>query len=115
MAHGAKASKCRGTKTMNAKQVILICLLIGLSVLAIDALDRRYEIRAQADAKARVQELIRLMDKEKNGQVSKAEFMRFMNEEFDRVDSDRSGSLTPEQLSHSVIIPGQKTPASASK
>jgi hypothetical protein len=102
-------------KTMNAKQVILICLLIGLSVLAIDALDRRHEIRTQAEAKAKVQELIRLMEKEKNGQVSKAEFMQFMNAEFERVDSDRSGSLIPGQMSHPVIIPGQKNPAGAGK
>ncbi len=115
MAHDANASTCRGMEAMNAKQVILICLVIGLSVLAIDALDRRYEIRAGADAKAKVEELVRVMDKKKNGQVSKAEFRQFMNEEFDRIDSDRSGSLSPEELSHSVILGGPKAPASAGK
>ncbi len=94
---------------MNAKQIIIICLLIGLSVLAIDAMDTRYENRTQPEARAKVHELISLMDKEKNGQVSKAEFMQFINEEFDRVDSDRSGSLPPE--SHSDIIPDRKIPA----
>ena len=41
-----------------------------------------------------VQNLIRLMDQDKNGVVSKEEFMQFMGAEFDRIDVDKSGGLT---------------------
>ena len=42
-----------------------------------------------------VQNLIRLMDQDKNGVVSKEEFMQFMEAEFDRLDVDKSGGLPP--------------------
>ncbi len=48
-----------------------------------------------------VQNLIRLMDQDKNGVVSKEEFMQFMGAEFDRLDVDKSGGLPPK----SCLIP----------
>jgi hypothetical protein len=50
-----------------------------------------------------VQQLLRLMDTDRNGRVSKAEFMHFMAEEFDRLDVDHSGELDPEELSRSRL------------
>src|SRR5208283_459068 len=47
--------------------------------------------------------LLRLMDTDRNGRVSKAEFMHFMAEEFDRLDVDHSGELDPEELSRSRL------------
>jgi hypothetical protein len=92
---------------MRTKQFLLICLLIALSVLVIDVLDRRSEIPGKAGARAKIGQLAPLAAKENNGRIPKAEFMKFMSEEFDRIDSDRSGSLTPEQLSHSILIRGR--------
>ena len=40
-----------------------------------------------------VQNLIRLMDQDKNGVVSKEEFMQFMEAEFDRLDVDRAAVI----------------------
>ena len=57
-----------------------------------------------------VQNLIRLMDQDKNGVVSKEEFMQFMEAEFDRLDVDRSGGLTSKELSHSSIYGTHTTP-----
>jgi len=37
--------------------------------------------------------LIQMLDKDKNGSVSKDEFMQFMSAEFDRLDVDKSGTL----------------------
>jgi hypothetical protein len=111
-----KTTLCMGMRAVKSRQIIFICLVIALSVLVIDALDQRFEIRSKADARAKVDALISLMDQEKNGQASKAEFMKFMSEEFDRVDSDRSGSITPEQLLSSFIIQRQHPqPAGAGK
>ena len=56
-----------------------------------------------------VENLIRLMDQDKNGVVSKEEFMQFMGAEFDRLDVDRSGGLTAEELSRSRIYEGTHT------
>ncbi len=50
-----------------------------------------------------VRQLLRLMDKDRNGQVSRAEFMGFMEAEFNRLDVDRSGELTPGELSHTIL------------
>jgi hypothetical protein len=60
--------------------------------------------RTWAEGGKRVQELIRLMDQDKNGVVSKEEFMQFMESEFDRLDVDKSGGLTAKELSHSTIF-----------
>ena len=53
-------------------------------------------------------QLLQLMDTDKNGKVSRHEFMRFMEAEFDRLDVDHSGELTVEELAKypSNIHPG---------
>jgi hypothetical protein len=43
-------------------------------------------------------QLLQLMDTDKNGKVSKEEFMRFMEAEFDLADTDKNGELDPQEL-----------------
>jgi len=62
--------------------------------------------RAHSAADKKVEQLIRLIDKDRSGQVSKEEFLQFMGQEFDRIDADKNGSLTRTELSQSVIIGG---------
>lgn len=50
-----------------------------------------------------VKELLFLMDTNKNGKISKLEFMTFMEAEFDRLDKDKSGELDPKELTESRI------------
>ena len=45
-------------------------------------------------------DLLRLMDKDKNGKVSKKEFMDFMNAEFELLDKDKNGELDVNELTH---------------
>jgi hypothetical protein len=45
-------------------------------------------------------QLLQLMDTDKNGKVSKAEFMRFMEAEFDWADKNKDGELDPKELRH---------------
>jgi Ca2+-binding EF-hand superfamily protein len=42
--------------------------------------------------------LLLLMDTDKNGKVSKQEFMSFMEKEFDRLDSKKDGQLDVQEL-----------------
>ena len=38
------------------------------------------------------------MEPDKNGKITKQEWMRFMGEEFDRMDKDNKGELDAEEL-----------------
>ena len=50
-----------------------------------------------------VKQLVLLMDTDKNGKVSKQEFMNFMSTEFDRLDTDKSGELDVKELAQSQL------------
>ncbi len=52
---------------------------------------------------ADVKQLLLLMDADKNGMISKAEYMRFMEAEFDRLDKDNSGELDVKELTQSTF------------
>jgi hypothetical protein len=45
-----------------------------------------------------VKQLLLLMDTDKNGKVSKQEFMTFMQAEFERLDKDKRGELDVKEL-----------------
>jgi hypothetical protein len=51
-----------------------------------------------------VRELLVLMDTNKNGRISKQEWMDFMAREFDRLDTDHSGELDPIELERSRLV-----------
>jgi EF hand len=50
-----------------------------------------------------VKQLLLLMDTNKNGKISKQEFMTFMEAEFDRLDKNKSGELDPKELTQSQL------------
>jgi hypothetical protein len=52
-----------------------------------------------------VKQLLLLMDTDKNGKISKKEFMDFMAAEFDRLDTDKSGELDVKELEKSQLTP----------
>jgi hypothetical protein len=54
-----------------------------------------------------VKQMLALMDTDKNGKISKAEFMKFMEAEFDRLDKDKSGELDAKELTQSLIRPSR--------
>jgi hypothetical protein len=47
--------------------------------------------------------LLRLMDADKNGKVSRAEYMAFMAAEFDRLDVNHDGELDVKELENSQL------------
>lgn len=52
---------------------------------------------------AEVKQLLLLMDTDKNGKISKQEYMAFMEAEFNRLDKDKSGELDAKELSQSRL------------
>ena len=52
-----------------------------------------------------VKQLLVLMDTDKNGKISKQEWMDYMSAEFDRLDTDHSGQLDVKELAHSSLRP----------
>ncbi len=54
-----------------------------------------------------VKQMLALMDTDKNGKISKAEFMKFMEAEFDRLDKDKSGELDAKELTQSLLRPSR--------
>ena len=55
--------------------------------------------RGVAAGESLARQLLPLMDTDKNGRVSRQEFMRYMEAEFDRLDVDHNGELTVRELS----------------
>jgi hypothetical protein len=50
-----------------------------------------------------VKQLLLLMDTDKNGKISKQEYMNFMEAEFERLDKDKSGDLDVKELTQSSL------------
>jgi hypothetical protein len=56
-------------------------------------------------ADAYTKRLLLLMDTDKNGKVSKQEFMNFMEKEFDRLDVNHDGELDVKELAKIQVRP----------
>jgi hypothetical protein len=50
-----------------------------------------------------VKQLLLLMDADKKGQISKPEWMQFMEAEFDRLDKNKKGQLDVKELTQSKL------------
>jgi hypothetical protein len=70
--------------------------LIGITLavaLSSDAFAQRSSKHTASKASPHVRNSVRIMDTDKNGVVSKDEFMNFMSQRFDRLDANKSGTL----------------------
>jgi Ca2+-binding EF-hand superfamily protein len=74
--------------------------LVGMSLVAatISTAALAAGKRADTAAESQVRALLRQMDKDKNGTVSKDEFMQYMSQMFDRLDNDSSNQLERKEL-----------------
>jgi hypothetical protein len=50
-----------------------------------------------------IMQLLLLVDTDKNGKISKEEYMKFMEAEFERLDTDKSGELDVKELMQSRL------------
>ena len=58
-----------------------------------------------------IKELLLLLDTDKNGRISKQEWMNFMEAEFNKLDKDGSGELDPKELLQSKLAVRQSSSA----
>jgi hypothetical protein len=58
-----------------------------------------------AKGESGVRPLLLLMDQDKDGKVSRQEFMRFMEAEFDRLDKKNEGKLDVKELTKPPVPP----------
>jgi EF hand len=79
-------------------QSIIALIGIPLVVAVVPTTGLAFSKRTVAAAKSDIRNVLRLMDKDVSGTVSKQEFMQFMSETFDRLDVDRSGQLEPAEM-----------------
>ena len=83
---------------------LLVTVVLMFALVAAAAGQRASTPKAQdkkALGEAEVKQLLLLMDTDKNGKISKQEYMSFMEAEFDRLDKDKSGELDPKELTQS--------------
>jgi Ca2+-binding EF-hand superfamily protein len=64
---------------------------------------RAQEQQKQAAAEAESKRLLLLMDTDKNGTVSKQEWMSFIEKEFDRLDFNHDGQINVKELTQSQL------------
>jgi Ca2+-binding EF-hand superfamily protein len=78
--------------------VALLGITLAVGLVASDAIGQRVSKRTAASAARDVQNLVKMMDADQNGAISKEEFMNFMSQTFDRLDTNKSGSLEPNEM-----------------
>jgi Ca2+-binding EF-hand superfamily protein len=66
-------------------------------------------------AQQNVRELLLLMDADKNGKISKQEWMNFMEAEFDTLDKDKKGELDQKELLQSTVTVKRARPSALGK
>lgn len=92
---------------VSKKETFLFVIIVLVFALVAAAAGQRASTPKAQDKKALgesdVKQLLLLMDTDKNGKISKKEYMTFMEAEFDRLDKDKSGELDPNELTQSQL------------
>ena len=82
----------------------LLSIVTLLAVVAMSTAVFAFSEHIDAMTDAGVLRLLRLMDKDKNGIVSKNEFMNYFSQRFDKLDANHSRRLEPDEL-RPMLIP----------
>ncbi len=67
--------------------------------------DSKQKEKNLAAGEVEAKRLLLLMDRDQSGKVSRAEFMNFMEEEFQRLDVNKDGELDVQELTRSRLTP----------
>ena len=91
---------------MTQKRLLVASLLVGLLCLGRSSSESFFAQKASvpkypdkvAIASEKVKELLPLMDTDKNGKISKQDWMKFMSAVFDRLDPQNTGEVDSKEL-----------------
>jgi hypothetical protein len=114
----AHNTKNRGTQMTRRYLMMALVggtLAVPVSSLAQDTAGSPKQPDLAAIGAENAKQLLLLMDTDKNGKISKQEWMRFMSAEFDRLDTDHSGELDPHELLASRVTIRRTRPADQGK
>ncbi len=94
------------TRTNIVRAILGIAVLIATWAI-VTAVAQRAAVPKPQDKLAlgepEVVQLLLLMDTDKNGQISKQEWMKFMEDEFDRLDNAKNGELDVKEIAQSKL------------
>jgi hypothetical protein len=94
--------------TVFKKWTMLAALLVAGAMVETAVAQKTAAPNAQdnvAKGETEVKPLLLLMDHDQDGKVSKQEFMRFMEAEFDRLDKKKEGKLDVKDLTQPPVQP----------
>lgn len=89
---------------------LLLALLGASSFVAAPCFAQKAAVPKQPDmvalAKDKIVEVVLLMSPDKQGKISKQEFMSLMEATFDRLDKGKKGELDPKEFQRTVPVRG---------
>ena len=89
------------------KFVLAVVMFVSALVLVGSAFAQKQPVPKPPDKQAlaedEVKRLLLLMDTDKNGKISKQEWMKFMEAEFDRLDKSKNGELDVMEIAQSKL------------
>jgi Ca2+-binding EF-hand superfamily protein len=86
---------------MMRRSLLIATVFLGTALAQKAAVPKQSTQGSQAQEK--VKELLLSMDTDKNGRISKPEWMKFMEAEFDRLDKDHRGEIDQKELLQSTV------------
>jgi uncharacterized protein YneF (UPF0154 family) len=89
--------------------VVITVLIATLAMLGTAVAQKAAAPKAQdrlALGEEEVKQLLLLMDTDESGKISKQEWMKFMEAEFDRLDKSKNGQLDVKELTQSKLRVG---------
>jgi len=95
------------TRTNIVRAIVAIAALVATWAMLGTAVAQRQAVPKPQDKLAlgepEVKQLLLLIDSDKSGKISKEEWMKFMESEFDRLDKDKKGQLDAKELEQSKL------------
>jgi hypothetical protein len=88
--------------------VIAMTVLMAAGALVKTAAAQKATPRPQdklAIIESEFKQFLLSMDTDSHGKISKQEFMKFMEAEFDRLDKDKTGELDAKEIAQSILHP----------
>jgi hypothetical protein len=87
------------------KKLVVIVPFLFFALMPSASVGQQSPAAAVQQGESSAVELLRLMDRDRNGKVSRAEFMRFMSAEFNRLDVNKDGQLDVNELTQLRVSP----------